>query len=86
MNDKEKEMSEGSIKRGVPQKKVVYSRIPSSHTGIRKNANGQRGWDLNPLNPKRIAILKWRAREAVSEYRHAVDVYKKHQECRVKKS
>ena len=49
------------------------------------NPNGQRGWDLNPLNPKRRAFLERRSKEALSEYRHAVDVYKKHQEHRSKK-
>jgi hypothetical protein len=49
------------------------------------NPNGQRGWDLNPLNPKRIEVLERRAREADREYRHAVDVYKTHQKHHLKK-
>ena len=85
MNDKEIDMSESSIRRGMPQKKDAYHCLSLSHSGGRTNPNGQRGWDLNPLNPKRVEVLKRRAREAVREYRHAVDVYKPHQKHHVKK-
>lgn len=76
-------MFEISNKRGVLQKRDFCLNLSSSHAMVGTNPNGQRGWDLNPLNPKRRAFLERRAKEAVSEYRHAVDVYKEHQ---VKKS
>ena len=85
MNGKEIDMSESSIRRCVPQKKDAYHGLSLSHDSGRMNPNGQRGWDLNPLNPKRIEVLERRAREADREYRHAVDVYKTHQKHHLKK-
>lgn len=43
-----------------------------------ENPNGPRGWSLNPINPERIKVLERRARKATAALEHAVRVYEKH--------
>lgn len=43
-----------------------------------ENPNGPRGWSLNPINPERIKVLERRAQKATAALEHAVRVYEKH--------
>lgn len=51
---------------------------PHGHSKSGQNPNGQRGWNLNPLNPERLKVLERRAREATAAFEHAVMVCEKH--------
>lgn len=76
-------MKSNSNKQHVPMK--IHNQTSHGHSSLGQNPNGPRGWELNPLNPKRIEVLAQRANKAISDYEHALDVLEKHKKNQLHK-